>query len=104
VHADLGLDHIRVTGETVTGIIDWGDSCVGDPALDLSATILDAGPAFANGVVESYRPTPELLERAGDWHKLAPWDEVLFGLDTQDNGLVNSGLTEAIARLETNRV
>ena len=104
VHADLGLDHIRVTGETVTGIIDWGDSCVGDPALDLSATIHGAGPAFANGVVESYRPTPELLERAGDWHRLAPWDEVLFGLDTQDNGLVNSGLTEAIARLETNRV
>ena len=47
VHGDLGLDHIRVTEDDVTGVIDWGDSCVGDPALDLAATTLSASPAFA---------------------------------------------------------
>jgi aminoglycoside phosphotransferase (APT) family kinase protein len=103
VHGDLGLDHIRVTGESVTGVIDWGDSCVGDPALDLSATVLNAGPGFAGGVKETYRPTSELLKRAGDWHKLSPWHEVLFGLDTRDDRLVESGLREAIARLSTER-
>ncbi|WP_188837732.1 phosphotransferase [Flexivirga endophytica] len=103
VHADLGLDHIRVTGEEVSGIIDWGDSCVGDPAIDLSATTLSTGPMFARGVLETYRPAREVLARARDWHMLSPWHEVLFGLDTQHDELISSGLTEAIARLKKSR-
>lgn len=101
VHADLGLDHIRVTGEEVTGIIDWGDSCVGDPAIDLSVTTLSASPMFARGVLETYRPAPKLLARAHDWHLLSPWHEVLFGLDTQQDQLAESGLAEATARLRS---
>ncbi|MBB2891832.1 phosphotransferase [Flexivirga oryzae] len=100
VHADLGLDHIRVIGEKVSGIIDWGDSCIGDPAIDLSATTLTAGPMFARGVLETYRPAPELLARARDWHMLSPWHEVLFGLDTQQDQLIDSGLAEATTRLK----
>jgi aminoglycoside phosphotransferase (APT) family kinase protein len=100
VHADLGLDHIRVTGEEVTGIIDWGDACVGDPAIDLAATTLGAAPAFAAAVVDAYEPSPAVLERARDWHLLGPWHEVLFGLDTGLDALVASGLAGTVARLE----
>jgi aminoglycoside phosphotransferase (APT) family kinase protein len=99
VHGDLGLDHIRVTGESVTGIIDWGDSRLGDPALDLAATTLSSGPAFAAAVVGAYAPDAGLLARARDWHLAGPWHEVLFGLDTGQPAYVDSGLAGVVARL-----
>ena len=100
VHGDLGLVHIRVTGEEVTGIIDWGDCCAGDPALDLSATTFGSSPAFADAVRTAYGPGREVLARARDWHLLGPWHEVLHGLDTDQEEYVVSGLDGIVARLE----
>lgn len=100
VHGDLGLVHIRVTGEEVTGVIDWGDCSAGDPALDLSATTFSSSPAFADAVRTAYAPDRELLARARDWHLLGPWHEVLHGLDTDQHEYVVSGLDGVVARLE----
>ncbi|MDE1838157.1 MAG: phosphotransferase [Euryarchaeota archaeon] len=36
LHRDLGPDHILWDGERVSGIIDWGDACIGDPAFELT--------------------------------------------------------------------
>jgi len=35
-HGDLHLRHVLVDGPAAGGVIDWGDACVADPALDLS--------------------------------------------------------------------
>jgi aminoglycoside phosphotransferase (APT) family kinase protein len=36
-HGDLHARHLLVDGEgTATGVIDWGDLCLADPAVDLS--------------------------------------------------------------------
>lgn len=35
VHGDLHLRHVLVDGTSMSGVIDWGDICVGDPAIDL---------------------------------------------------------------------
>ncbi len=35
VHGDLHLRHVLVDGASMSGVIDWGDICVGDPAIDL---------------------------------------------------------------------
>ena len=35
-HGDLHARHLLVRGETLAGVIDWGDVCLGDPALDLA--------------------------------------------------------------------
>lgn len=99
-HGDLGMDHIRVVGDRVSGVIDWGDSGVGDPAIDLAATVYGAGPAFSAAVVAAYRPSEALLARALDFHLLGPWHEVLFGLDTDQDALVASGLEGTVRRLE----
>ena len=80
VHGDLGPEHIRVVGEQIDGVIDWGDTCVTDPALDLAWTALGSSAAFAEAVVAAYRPDEDLLARARDWHLLGPWHEVLYGL------------------------
>jgi aminoglycoside phosphotransferase (APT) family kinase protein len=100
IHGDLGPEHIRVVGEEVTGIIDWGDACVFDPALDLAWTTLGSATAFAEAVVSAYEPDAELLARARDWHLLGPWHEVLYGLGSGGRGFVESGLAGTVARLE----
>lgn len=35
VHGDLHLRHLLVDGRAATGVIDWGDACLADPAVDL---------------------------------------------------------------------
>jgi aminoglycoside phosphotransferase (APT) family kinase protein len=99
-HGDLGPTHIRVTGNDVTGIIDWGDSGIGDPAIDLAWTAYGAGPEFVAALVDAYRPDPDLLAGARDLHLLGPWHEVLFGLETRHDEYVASGIAGAVERLE----
>lgn len=36
LHGDLHARHVLVDGERVSGIIDWGDVCTGDPSADLA--------------------------------------------------------------------
>jgi aminoglycoside phosphotransferase (APT) family kinase protein len=35
VHGDLHVRHVLVEDGRVSGVIDWGDVCVGDPSIDL---------------------------------------------------------------------
>lgn len=42
VHGDLTEDHLFVTGDTLLGIIDWGDAMVTDPFYELGALHLGA--------------------------------------------------------------
>jgi aminoglycoside phosphotransferase (APT) family kinase protein len=99
IHGDLGPEHIRVVEEQVTGVIDWGDSCIGDPALDLAWTTLGADRGFADAVVQAYLPDESLLTRARDWHQLGPWHEVLYGLGDGGPAFVESGLAGTVTRL-----
>ena len=46
-HNDLGAEHmlVDVKTNTVTGVIDWTDAAVSDPARDLALVYRDLGPA-----------------------------------------------------------
>jgi aminoglycoside phosphotransferase (APT) family kinase protein len=35
LHGDLHLRHVLVEGGALSGVIDWGDACLGDPSVDL---------------------------------------------------------------------
>jgi aminoglycoside phosphotransferase (APT) family kinase protein len=99
-HGDLGPEHIRVVGKEVTGIIDWGDCCVRDPAIDLAWTAFGAGRAFAGAVLTAYGADEALVARGLDFHLLGPWHEVLYGLGDGEPGFVDSGLAGVIGRLD----
>ncbi|ANW22126.1 phosphotransferase [Streptomyces clavuligerus] len=103
VHGDLGPEHLLAeeappTGP-LTGVIDFGDAHVGDPAIDLAWALYGAGRAVADAVAETYPVTRELRARALLWHRLGPWYEVTHGLDTGDAGTVASGLAGVCDRL-----
>jgi hypothetical protein len=56
---------------------------IGDPTLDLSWLLNHAPTTMAEGVAAAYGVTPELRQRALDWHRLGPWHEVWHGLVTR---------------------
>lgn len=66
-HNDVRDDHLMVDPGTgrVTGIIDWGDAVLGDPALDLATVLTDFGAAVLDRVLAGYRHPREkgLTER-----------------------------------------
>lgn len=50
MHADVSLDHLLVTGDRITGVIDFGDVQIGDPDFDLSYLWAEAGVEFVRRV------------------------------------------------------
>ena len=100
-HADLGPEHILVADGAVAGVIDWTDARVTDPAIDL-AWLLNGAPApVAAAVGEAYGVDDSMRRRAHAWHQLGPWHEVLYGVDTGEDGYVRSGLAGVRKRLTT---
>jgi aminoglycoside phosphotransferase (APT) family kinase protein len=99
IHSDFGPDHILMTDGQITGIIDWTDTVIGDPALDLCWPLNGAPAAVRTGVLEVYRPTPDQVERAADWARLSPWHGVHRGLLLDRPDDVTEGLRDILSRL-----
>jgi aminoglycoside 2''-phosphotransferase len=95
VHHDLTGDHILVErGGGVSGIIDWGDASIGDPAIDFTGLLDDYGAEFAERVLASYGGAVDatFMKRAVFYRLVMPFHEVLFGLDTSLREHVEQGL------------
>ncbi|MEU8621104.1 aminoglycoside phosphotransferase family protein [Streptomyces sp. NPDC048623] len=81
LHADLHSANVLTANGTLTGVIDFGDLCAGDPACDLAAawTLLPDGAA--DRFHAAYRPTPDAatLRRARGWAVLRALACLLIG-------------------------
>ena len=99
LHADLGPGHLLCRGDRLAGVIDWGDACVGDPALDLSWLLHELRAPAVDALLAAYGGAPDtgFGERARFYHALAPWYEAHCGVFTDQPALVVSGL-EGIQR------
>lgn len=92
LHGDLHPANLLVAGGVVVAVIDFGDTCAGDPACDLGAawmTVPDEGwPHFwaAYGPVD-----PDLVRRSHGW-------SVLFGLMLLEIGLENRPTYATVGR------
>ncbi|NUT53082.1 MAG: phosphotransferase, partial [Saccharothrix sp.] len=92
-------EHVLAADGALTGVIDFGDAHVGDPAIDLAWALHDTTPAFADDVAAAYGVTDGLRDRALTWHRLGPWHHVAFGLDQDDPAIVREGLDGVVRRL-----
>lgn len=84
VHNDLESGNILwnpKTGE-ITGIIDWGDFAVSDPAVDFAGFYFEFGEAFSNEVLSFYElgNFADIKRRAMFFAKLIPLNNILFGI------------------------
>jgi len=53
IHGDLQVDHVFVTGDKVTGVIDWSEGARGDALYDL-ATLTLGHPEHLGDVIAGY--------------------------------------------------
>jgi aminoglycoside phosphotransferase (APT) family kinase protein len=98
-HRDLGPAHVLVADGSVSGVIDWTDACLADPAMDLAWALHGTPAGFRDGVLRMYKPDAEERGRSLDWHRLGPWHEVLWGLGQGGREYVGSGLDGVHQRL-----
>jgi aminoglycoside 2''-phosphotransferase len=96
IHRDLGSPHILwdPAHQEITGIIDWGDATVGDPAADFARLLDEFGIDFALKVLDGYR-----LERdATFWYRivfyarLIPFHELLYAITKRNKALIEDCL------------
>jgi aminoglycoside phosphotransferase (APT) family kinase protein len=59
VHNDLGAEHLLMTDGRLSGVLDWSDAAVSDPAVDFARLLRDFGPGFLDAVVAAYGGPPD---------------------------------------------
>ncbi|MFE0024990.1 phosphotransferase family protein [Amycolatopsis sp. NPDC059021] len=65
LHHDLKGEHLLVTGAgRVSGVLDWTDAILGDPAEDVAGLVISVGAAAALRVARLAGHGPELCARA----------------------------------------
>jgi thiamine kinase-like enzyme len=75
IHGDLCPPNILVENDVITGIIDWSDSGVLDPAIDIGYMFMYYGPAFTEKVLDAYGDR-SLLPRAALYSMIIPCDDL----------------------------
>lgn len=88
VHRDLGSEHIICdrTHGSLTGIIDWGDAEIGDPAIDFVGLLHSYGREFVERVLASYQGAlgATFWERALFYTRIIPIYGALYGPEIDD--------------------
>jgi aminoglycoside phosphotransferase (APT) family kinase protein len=59
VHGDLHFRHVLVEDGEASGVIDWGDVCVADPAIDLQLVWSFVEPADRGTFLDAYGPVTD---------------------------------------------
>jgi aminoglycoside phosphotransferase (APT) family kinase protein len=68
IHADLQPSNVVVNEGTLSGVIDFGDLCAGDPATDLAAAWMLLPAGEAERCLAAYGPEDEaMIHRARGW-------------------------------------
>jgi aminoglycoside phosphotransferase (APT) family kinase protein len=87
-HNDLGIEHVLVDPErwTVTGVIDWSDAALVDPAYDTGLLYRDLGPAALDAC-------PDGAGRAAFYARCGVFEDLAYGLETGRRPYVDKSLT-----------
>jgi aminoglycoside phosphotransferase (APT) family kinase protein len=86
-HNDLGAEHVLVDAgaSAVTGVIDWADAAIADPARDLAPIYRDLGPEVFDLTLAHHdggRFDDADLERAIFYARCKLLEDVAYGLRT----------------------
>jgi len=94
VHADLWQDHIilKMQEQQVSGIIDFGDAGIGDPAMDVWHSLL---PYYGGKVDETFQTRHAFYRQL-----FPPLNALIFGQVYDDPELVEEGCQDLAVKLE----
>jgi aminoglycoside phosphotransferase (APT) family kinase protein len=97
-HNDLGIEHVLVDPgtATVTGVIDWGDAAIVDPAVDFGLIHRDLGPAALHTAIGSSRTKGgdlgRLAERAAFYARCKVLEELAYGIEAGRDAYADKSL------------
>ena len=86
-HNDLGIEHVLIEPATwaITGIIDWSDAALADPAYDFGLVYRDLGPGALDAALRNYHTE---LESAGSLHgracfyaRCSVFEDLVYGIE-----------------------
>lgn len=93
VHADLGAAHILTERDRITGIVDFEQATLGDPAIDLVGIRLLEGAAFADTVIRLHPHLDPSASRRLDFYTwMGAAHAILYGVDRDDPAEVQAGI------------
>ncbi|MCW4012200.1 MAG: aminoglycoside phosphotransferase family protein [Candidatus Bathyarchaeota archaeon] len=78
IHRDLTSDHILHHGDQITGVIDWGDACFGDPAFDLTGFIMDYDSRLVKGLTDALEVPSHCLNRTQFYARISVFHGALY--------------------------
>ena len=81
-HADLGAENILEQDGSLTGIVDWSDAAITDPALDFARLYRDFGLAFLGEAVEAYGGLDDAFDRIEYFARCAALEDLNYGRTT----------------------
>jgi aminoglycoside phosphotransferase (APT) family kinase protein len=95
-HNDLGIEHVLVdpATATVTGVIDWSDAALADPACDFGLLYRDLGPAALAAALTEYRAgdAAALRERTAFYARCSLLEDLAYGTQTGQNAYTDKSL------------
>jgi aminoglycoside phosphotransferase (APT) family kinase protein len=86
-HADLGAEHLLAdpSTATLTGVIDWSDAAVTDPALDLGRLLRDVGDTALAAILlhaaGAYAEDDGVGDRARTYAVCTALEDLAFGVE-----------------------
>jgi aminoglycoside phosphotransferase (APT) family kinase protein len=88
LHGDLHPANVLVADGTICGIIDFGDMCAGDPALDLASAWVLLPDGTMDEFHAAYQPSPDAAtaRRARGWALWRALGGILVGTDDGPGG------------------
>ncbi len=85
-HNDLGIEHVLVEPRTgaVTGIIDWSDAAMVDPAYDVGLLYRDLGPVALDKILRTDVESGDvgMRERAVFYARCSVLEDLAYGHDS----------------------
>jgi aminoglycoside phosphotransferase (APT) family kinase protein len=95
-HNDLGIEHVLVdaAGAAVTGIIDFSDAALVDPAYDFALILRDLGPGAFDAAAQTAQKTGDrdFQARALLYARCSVLEDLQYGLATDHPAYVDKSL------------
>jgi aminoglycoside 2''-phosphotransferase len=95
-HGDFGAGNILADPATgsVTGVIDFSNVGVGDPAVDIGGLLSSYGDGFVQRLTAGYPEAASMLRRAHSYRRTFALQEALAGSEAGDPDAVERGLRD----------
>ncbi|MGE7882375.1 aminoglycoside phosphotransferase family protein [Bacillus sp. NPDC094077] len=108
IHADFTHHHIlfHKQNKTISGVIDFGDAQIGDPAFDFAGLYYDFGHEFTTSVYEQYSTLishhdPLLIHRITTFYQYSPLlHNLIYNIETNNEIELSKCVKQLKARLQ----